>query len=181
MFLKDLIDTEKNLIGILKVEDLEKNKVLFEDKNLILNGAAFLMSQFLFGNQVEGIKYIAVGDMGLTENDNVRDVRPPVCTDYKLDNEVFRKEVDSEYFEDNYGYGIKYSIVIEKDECNGSTGKQLITEYGLLSGSIYKDEKNEDKNGRNILFSRKTRAGIYKDYEMRLKITWIIYFKKLCN
>ena len=36
MELKDKFKTNENLIGILKVEDLSNNKVLFEDKNLIV-------------------------------------------------------------------------------------------------------------------------------------------------
>ena len=100
MELKDKFKTNENLIGILKVEDLSNNKVLFEDKNLIVEGAGYLFAQFISGKPVSGIKYIAVGDMGLTENDDLKNVRPPACTDYKLDNEVFRKEADVEFFED---------------------------------------------------------------------------------
>jgi hypothetical protein len=178
MKLIEKFSLNENIFGILKVEDITNNKILFEDKNLIVDGAGYLFSQFLSGVEVTGIKYIALGDMGLTENDDLKNVRPPVCTDYKLDNEVYRKEVSVEPFEDDYGYGINYSIILEKDECNGSTGKQLIAEYGLLSDSLYNNTINEDKNGRNILFSRKTKSAIYKDYEIRMKISWTIYFKK---
>ena len=181
MELKDKFKTNENLIGILKVEDLSNNKVLFEDKNLIVEGAGYLFAQFISGKPVSGIKYIAVGDMGLTENDDLKNVRPPACTDYKLDNEVFRKEADVEFFEDNYGFGVTYSIVLEKAECNGSIGKQLITEYGLLSESVYENTGNTDKDGRNILFSRKTKSAIFKDYEIKMKISWTIYFKKNCE
>ena len=164
--------------GRLKVEDITNNKVLFEDKNLIVNGAGYILSQFIANMNVEGIKYIAVGDMNMTDSDS--DVRPPSCNDYKLDNEVYRKEVDIETFEDNFGYGINFSIILQKNECNGESGRQLITEYGLLSSSIYQNTGNDDKDGRNILFSRKTKSPIYKDYEISLKITWTIYFKKNC-
>jgi hypothetical protein len=179
MNLKDVFDT-KNIIGILKVEDITNDKILFEDKNLIVEGAGYLLANFISGNQVSGIKYIAIGDMNLTSNDDLENVRPPACTDYKLDNEVFRKEASIEPFEDDYGYGVRYSIILEKDECNGANGKQLITEYGLLSESVYQNTGNDDKDGKNILFSRKTKSAIFKDYEIRLKITWTIYFKKSC-
>jgi hypothetical protein len=180
MNLKDAFSLDQ-ITGILKVEDLTNNKIIFEDKNLIVEGAGYLLASFIGGKDISGIKYIAVGDMNLTEKDDLKNVRPPACTDYKLDNEVFRKEADIEPFEDGYGYGVRYSIVLNKDECNGSDGKQLLTEYGLLSSSVYENTGNSDKDGRNILFSRKTKSAIYKDYEMKLKITWTIYFKKTCK
>ena len=180
MAFKDVFNISDKIVGILKVENLTENKIIFEDKNLIVESAGYLLSSFLAGKQVSGIKYIAVGDMGLTEKDDLKNVRSPVCTDYKLDNEVFRKEAAITPFEDNYGYGIRYSIILEKDECNGSTGEQLITEYALLSDSVYSNSDNKDKNGRNIMFSRKTKSAIYKNFEISLKITWTIYFKKEC-
>jgi len=169
-----------NIEGVLKVENITENKILFEEKNLIVEGAGYLLSSFVAGQPLEGIKYIAVGDMNLSENDDLKNVRPPSCTDYKLENEVFRKEATIENFEDDYGYGTRFTIILEKNECNGSEGKQLITEYGLLSSSTYSNTGNSDKDGKNILFSRKTKSAIYKDYEMALKISWTIYFKKSC-
>jgi hypothetical protein len=180
MNLTDVLDN-KMMMGILKVEDIQNNKVLFEDKNLIVEGAGYLLASFMAGEDVKGVKYIGIGDMNLTEKDDLKNVRPPVCVDYELDNEVYRKEADITPFEDDYGFGIKYSIIIDKDECNGSDGKQLITEYGLFSESVYKNTGNSDKDGKNILFSRKTKSAIYKDFEMKLKLTWTIYFKKSCK
>ena len=179
MTLLDIFDNK--IKGILKVTDLENNKVIFEDSNLIVSDASFLLREFLAGNDIKGIKYIAVGDMNLTSKDDVENVRPPACTDYELDHEVYRKEVEISSGEDEYGYFVNYSIILEKDECNGVTGKQLITEYGLLSESVYTDTNNKQKLNKNIMFSRKTRAAIYKDFEMRMRLDWKIYFKKNCN
>jgi len=181
MIFKDTIPLNDVITGILEVEDITNNKVLFIDKNLIVEGASYLLASFIAGKEPKGIKYIAVGDMSLNEKDDLKNVRPPVCTDYKLDNEVFRKEATIETFEDDFGYGNKYSIILEKNECNGSDGEQLITEYGLLSDTLYSNTGNDDKDGKNILFSRKTKSAIYKDYEMAIKISWTIYFKKSCS
>ena len=57
----------------------------------------------------------------------------------------------------------------------------MIVEYGLLSDSVYQNTGNPDKDGRNILFSKKTKYPIFKDFEIRLKVTWTIYFKKNCD
>jgi len=179
------IFTKKNIIGIVKCERLDdENNVIetiFQEKNLIVSDSGYLFSRFMAGEDIKGIKYIVLGDMNLDESDDLKNVRPPSCNDYELENEVFRKEVDVETYEDVGGYGVTFSIVLEKDECNGSNGEQLITEYGLLSESVYKNTGNDDKDDKNIMFSRKTRAAIYKNYEMRLKFSWTIYFKKTCD
>jgi hypothetical protein len=175
---KDSYDVNKNIFeGVLKCVDLSSGQTLFEEHNQIVVDSGLILREFLANNaDAEGIKYISFGDMQMDPSKNVRDVRPPLFDDWKLDNEVFRKEVEIKKVEDVYGYGVEYSVVIEKDEMNGSTGEQLITEYGLLSGSIHTD--NIEKLNTNMMFSRKTRAGIFKDYEMRLKFIWTIYFVK---
>jgi len=185
MNLRDNYDTREHLMGILKAEIIKDDgsaETLFEDKNQIVVDSGYLIRQFLVNDEnTKGIKYIAFGDMNLTEKDDTKNIRPATCNDYKLDNEVFRKEVTYDLIEDDYGYGVVFSVILEKDECNGSTGEQLITEYALLSESIYGNTAPEEKQGKNIMFSRKTRAAIYKDYEMKLKFSWTIYFKKVCE
>jgi len=171
------------LEGNLKCEDIsgETSKEIFSDRNQIVVDSGFLIRQFLVNDKdAKGIEYIAFGDMGMSPTGNVREVRPTDCKDFRLDNEVYKKDIEFETFDDDYGYGVRFSVVLEKDECNGADGSQLITEYGLFSSTLYKNTGDSNKENRNIMFSRKTRAGIFKDFEMRLKFTWTIYFKKTC-
>jgi len=162
--------------GRLTCINLSDNEVIFDDKNQIVADSGLMLREFISGSDMKGIKYISFGDMSMNPKKNVRDVRPALYSDWKLDNEVFRKEVSIEKIEDEFGYGVSFTAIIEKDEMNGSEGEQLITEYGLLSASVHVD--NVQKNNTNIMFSRKTRAGIFKDFEMKLKFVWTIYFVK---
>jgi hypothetical protein len=182
-FKDDYLVGKQILEGNLKCEDITNTDSveLFSDKNQIVVDSGFLIRQFLINDpDVKGIDHISFGDMNMDQTGNVKDVRPTDCKDFKLDNSVFSKQVDIETFDDDYGYGVLFSVIMEKDECNGSDGSQLITEYGLFSSTIYSNTGDENKDGENIMFSRKTRSGIFKDFEMRLKFTWTIYFKKTC-
>jgi len=174
----DIYNTNKNVYeGYLKCINAETNEVLFEDKNQIVADSGLILREFLGNNKnAEGIKTIAFGDMKMDPAKNVRDVRPASFNDWKLQNKVYEKDVEIEMVEDEFGYGVSFTAIIEKDEMNGSMGEQLITEYGLFSGMVHTD--NVERDGNKIMFSRKTRSGIFKDYEMKLKFIWTIYFIK---
>lgn len=151
--------------GYLKcIKNLGKlgEKVLFDEKNLVLNSGSTIMRDLLFGDSSE-ITKIVLGDMNLDPNvDDVVDVADPELTDVALDNELFDKVVAKS--KTTYGGfpAVRYEVTIEEGEFNG-TGQQLITEFGLANAS---DE----------LFSRKTRSAIFKSADTSLTFIWYIVF-----
>lgn len=151
--------------GFLKVQDITLGEdaavELFDEQNLVLNQASDVLRDLMFGDD-ERISKIYFGDMSLSVNDDTRNVANPELTDTALINKLHEKSLN--LTKTTYGGypAIEYSCVLEKAEFNGS-GEQLITEFALVS------------NG-NRLFTRKTRAAIYKDSETRLKFTWWLVF-----
>lgn len=163
--------------GYLKCINDTTNEVLFEDHNQIVVDSGLILREFLANNvDARGITKMVFGDMNMDPAKNVRDVIPTTYNDWKLINPIHEVDVKVDKMEDDFGYGVTFTGVIEKDEMNGSNGEQLITEYGLFSGMYHSD--NVEKDGHRIMFSRKTRSGIFKDFEMKLKFIWTIYFVK---
>lgn len=150
--------------GFLKVEKVLDDgtiKEVFDEKNLVLNIASDILRDLMFGDN-ERVEKIQFGDMNLSANDDTRNVAAPTLSDTSLINNLFEKNLDKT--KSTYGGypAIEYSCTLEKTEFNGS-GEQLITEFALVTGA-----------GR--LFTRKTRAAIYKDSETKLKFTWWLVF-----
>lgn len=151
--------------GILKVERLNKDTgewdLEFEEKNLVLSGATSILRDIMFGD-AQQITKMYFGNMNLTIGDNLVNVAPPEFSNIALINKQFEKVITKTKIVYTGSPAIQYQVTLLETEFNG-TGTQLITEYGLANNSAK-------------LFSRKTRAAIYKDIESTLKFTWIIVF-----
>lgn len=162
-----LVDSQRHkLIGLVKVETKKVGdnewKVHDEFQNLVLNGSALILRNLMYNDIDERISKIVFGDMNLTEDDDLKNVEDPDVTDVSLDNKLFEKACTSELTTYNGNPAIIYTTIIEASEFNGS-GTQLITEYGLA-------------NSYDRLFTRKTRAAIFKDNESSIKFTWTLVF-----
>lgn len=156
-----------NLMGVLQVEarragEQEFSLVSEPEKNLIVNNASTILRDIMFGDATI-ISKIHFGDMNLTKNDNLIDVDSPELTDTDLANKLHEKAITKEKGEYAGDPAIKYTVTLERNEFNGS-GTQIITEYGLTTAS-------------DSLFSRKTKAAVFKDAETELRFTWWIVFK----
>ncbi len=139
-----------------------KEKVVFEEKNLVLNSGSEIMRDILYGDSDQVTK-IVFGDMNLDPNvDDVINVAAPALTDTGLVNSLYEKALALS--KTTYGGfpSVRYEGTLTEGEFNGS-GEQLITEFGLANAS---DE----------LFSRKTRAAIFKTAETSLTFIWYIVF-----
>ncbi len=155
------------LLGVLQVESRRVGETEFTlvgepEKNLILNGASAMLRNVMFGD-ASIITKIKFGDMNLTKNDNLIDVSAPSLTDTALTHELYQKDITKEKADYSGDPAIKYSVVLARNEFNG-TGTQIITEYALA-------------NDAGQLFSRKTKAAVFKDAETELRFTWWIVFK----
>lgn len=164
-----LVDEHKkrdNLIdGILKVERVLEDGTVVphheEQFNLVVSEASYILRDLMFGDE-ERIDKIHFGDMNLGVGDDIKNVDSPSLADKELANKLYQKTVTRE--KTTYGGhpAIKYVCTLERDEFNGD-GEQLITEFALAT------------NNQRI-FTRKTRAGIYKDNETSFKFTWYLVF-----
>ncbi|BES79824.1 hypothetical protein [Yersinia phage vB_Yru_GN1] len=151
--------------GFLKVERILKDgtvQQLGEEQNLVVNMAANILRDLMFGDDQERIIKMHFGDMNLGPTDDTQNVAAPNLTDTALINKLYEKNVDKSSITRDGHPAIAYSVVLETDEFNGS-GSQLITEYALATST-------------DRIFSRKTRAAVYKDSESSLKFTWTLVF-----
>lgn len=151
--------------GFLRVDRILKDGTvvqLGEEQNLVVNMAATILRDLMFGNDQERIIKMHFGDMKLKDTDDTKNVAGPSVSDTALINKLYEKNVDKAITTRDNNPAIAYSVVLEADEFNG-TGSQMITEYALATSS--------DK-----IFSRKTRAAVYKDAESSLKFTWTLVF-----
>jgi hypothetical protein len=159
--------TQDAVMGVLRVESRKGSQQEFtmvgeDEKNLILNNASTLLRNIMFGDGTI-ITKIHFGDMNLTKTDNLVDVLPPALTDMALTRKLYEKDVTKEKGDYAGDPAIKYSVTLARNEFNG-TGIQIITEYALASAAA-------------SLFSRKTKAAVFKDSETELRFTWWIVFK----
>lgn len=164
-----LVDEHKKrdslIDGILKVEKVLEDGTVVphheEQFNLVVSEASYILRDLMFGDN-ERIDKIHFGDMGLTVGDDLKNVESPSLADTELDNKLYEKVVTKE--KTTYGGhpAIKYVTTLERNEFNGD-GEQLITEFSLAT------------NNQRI-FTRKTRAGIYKDNETSFRFSWILCF-----
>ena len=162
-----LNDTKKSpvLEGYLKAERLTESGSweLFDEQNLVLDQATETLRNLMFGDAAQAITRIKFGDMNLDPAvDNVSTVAAPSVTDTTLVNEVFEKVATSTKVVYSGSPAIQYEVILDANEFNG-TGSQLITEYALANAS-------------NVIFTRKTRAAIFKDAESTLRFTWTLVF-----
>ena len=167
--MKKLVDEHslrhKLLDGILKVDrevDGEWVPHSEEEFNLVVFQASDILRDIMFGG-TDIIDKIQFGDMSLDPLvDDLRNVAPPLVTDTSLTNKLYEKVVSKT--SEMYGThpAIKYEVTLARDEFNGN-GEQLITEFSLATVS-----------GR--IFTRKTRASIYKDNETSFRFTWWLIF-----
>lgn len=151
--------------GFLRVERILKDGTsvqLGEEQNLVVNMAATILRDLMFGDDQERIIKMHFGDMKLIATSDTQNVAGPSVSDTALINKLYEKNVEKAITTRDNNPAIAYSVVLEADEFNG-TGTQLITEYALATSS--------DK-----IFSRKTRAAVYKDPESSLKFTWTLVF-----
>ena len=157
---------DHGMLGIVQVERIYKDgRVVVEDelKNLVLNGSATILRDLMFGDNSQRISKIHFGDMGLTESSDLKNVAPPQPTDTKLARKLYEKSTSKVQGTYNGYPCIIYTVTLIETEFNGPTGQQLITEYALATDT-------------DALFTRKTRAAIYKDSESSLKFTWTLVF-----
>jgi len=167
--MKKLIDehsASKNLIdGILKVDKLVDGKWVehqSEQFNLVVAEASYILRDLMFGGE-ERISKIQFGDMNLNPaTDDLRNIDSPLVTDTSLANMLYEKDVTKSIIEYGTHPAIKYEVILERTEFNGN-GEQLITEFALATD-------------QNRIFTRKTRAAIYKDNETSFKFTWYLVF-----
>lgn len=151
--------------GYLKcIQDMgtPKEKVLFEEPQLVVNMGSKILRDLMFGDS-SGITKIAFGDMNLDPNvDDIVNVDPPVLADTALTNNLFEKAVSSSKTIYGGHYAVQYTATLAANEFNG-TGEQLITEFGLF-------------NAEDEMFSRKTRSAIFKNAESSLTFIWYLVF-----
>jgi len=116
----------------------------------------------MFGSDDDRISQIYFGDMNLVPTDDLKNINPPALTDTDLANKLYAKATTKtiETYADHPA--IRYETTLNKNEFNGD-GEQLITEYALATIN-------------NRIFTRKTRAAIYKDNESTLKFVWWLVF-----
>lgn len=151
--------------GYLLVERIFKNgttEVVFHEKNLVVNLAAKILRDLMYGTESERIIKIHFGDMNLNESSNLKQVAPPNLTDESLLNKLYEKEATRSLVDYDGNPAITYVTTLNEEEFNG-TGEQIITEYALATST-------------NRIFTRKTRAAVYKDNESSLKFTWTLVF-----
>ena len=150
--------------GHLRVERVYDNgdvKVEFDEQNLVVNEASNILRDLMFGD-AQQITKIHFGDMSLTPTSDLKNVASPQLTDTALINKLYEKATSKEKAIYGGHPAIKYIAVLEKSEFNGD-GEQLITEFSLATGT-------------NRIFTRKTRAAIYKDNESSLRFIWWLVF-----
>ena len=156
---------DKLLDGILKVE--KKVEGLWtpyheEEFNLVVAQASYILRDLMFGGS-EVITKIEFGDMGLNpQTDDLRNVDDPNIADTELTNKLYEKAITKSVVDYGSHPAIKYEVILEREEFNGS-GEQLITEFALATDN-------------NRIFTRKTRASIFKDNETSFKFTWYLVF-----
>lgn len=163
--MKILDKTESGLLGIVKVERIHRDGTvtIVDEENLVLNRAAEILRNLMFGDNAERISKIHFGDLGLTENDDVKNVPTPSPGETTLVRKLFEKAVSRVRGEYQGHPAIIYTVTLLETEFNGPSGQQLITEYALA-------------NDYDKLFTKKNRAAIYKDSESSLKFTWTLVF-----
>lgn len=163
-----LNDIQNNPVadGYLKVERLNVTtgdwEVEFHEKNLVLDFASTVLRDLMFGDEISRITKIFFGDMGLVPPADMQNVAAPQPTDVALTNKLYEKVATKTKITYAGSPAIEYVVTLEAAEFNG-TGSQLITEYAL-------------GNDINQIFTRKTRAAVYKDAESTLRMTWTLVF-----
>lgn len=166
MKLTDEHKNRDNLIdGVLKVDKLVNGSWVThheEQFNLVVSLASYILRDLMFDG-AERIDSIHFGDMGLDPAvDNVRDVDSPLLGDIALANKLYEKPVTKSVTDYGGHPAIEYVAILDKTEFNGS-GEQLITEFALATSA-------------DRIFTRKTRAAIYKDNETTFRFTWFLVF-----
>lgn len=150
--------------GHLRVERVYDDGTVtieFDEQNLVVNEASNILRDLMFGDNQE-ITKIHFGDMSLDVGDDLKNIASPELTDTALVNKLYEKNTSKEKAIYGGHPAIKYIAVLEKAEFNGD-GEQLITEFSLATGT-------------NRIFTRKTRAAIYKDNESSLRFIWWLVF-----
>lgn len=158
-------DTRPAMEGIFQCFKKTTKKdwyLVLEEHNLVVNKASVILRDLMFGDTGKLINRMFYGDMGLTEEDDTKNVAQPQPTDTAMINKIYEKAVSKRKVTYQESPAIEYTTILNEDECNG-TGSQLITEYGLV-------------NELDELFAKKNRAAIYKDGETSLKFVWTIVF-----
>lgn len=164
-----LVDEHKKrdrlIDGILKVERVMEDGTLVphheEEFNLVVSEASYILRDLMFGDN-ERIDKIHFGDMNLIVGNDLKNVKSPSLSNTKLDNKLYQKIVTREKTIYGGHPSIQYVCTLERNEFNGD-GEQLITEFALATSN-------------QRIFTRKTRAGIYKDNETSFRFTWVLVF-----
>lgn len=134
--------------GIFRLKVFKADKLVeeYEDKNLIVDQGLNHIRDLVSGASPDPIDTIGFGE----------GTSSPAAGDTTLTNS-YEKAIASVT---TPGTGdVTFEWTLETTEGNG----MAITEFGLLYGS-------------SLLFSRKTRAAINKDSDIRLEGTWTIQF-----
>ena len=154
--------TLEGYLHVYKVNDDGTEQEIFVEQNLVVNQASWILRDLMFGSNEDRISQIYFGDMNLVPTDDLKNINPPALSDTDLANHLYSKETTKtiETYADHPA--IRYETTLNKNEFNGD-GEQLITEYALATIG-------------NRIFTRKTRAAIYKDNESTLKFVWWLVF-----
>lgn len=135
----------------------------WDEKNLVVDNAANILRDLVFGDANRHITKILFGDMNLRDTDDTKNVAAPDHADTALINKLYEKAVTKTKITYNGAPAIQYVVTLEESEFNGTGGAQMITEYSLSTADL-------------SIFTRKTRAAVYKDSESSLRFTWTLVF-----
>ena len=152
------------LSGFLRAEREDRlgNKtILFEEPNLIVNGASLILRDLMLGNSGK-ITKMHFGDSGLNASSDLVNIAAPAVGDSSLIRKRFEKASISSSGLHGGHPGVRFTTTLDVHEFNGANEK-IITEYALATAT-------------NAIFTRKTRAAIIKDTESSLTFTWWLVF-----
>lgn len=143
----------------MRVKDRAGNIIEeYEDHNMIVNGAKFVMAQLISDPELASscyVKSIVFGD-GTAQAQ---------AGDTTLGNLCVTKDIDSFAYPEDTNDRVEFSWSLDYGDGNGDDGSGLnIREFGLLCGD------------GQTLFSKKTRNAIFKDDSLSLEGTWTIIF-----
>lgn len=163
MIIIDSVSDKVRGILITSKYDLAGNLVdQVTEENVILNQSNQISRDVMLGISSARIASLGVGDLGLTEDDDIVNVPPAQSSDTGLVRSVGSVTAVGASIEYEGFPAIQYTAVLDYNQVNGS-GRQLITEYCLLTG-----------DGR--AFNKKNRSAIIKTSEFRYTFTWIIQY-----
>jgi len=137
--------------------------LLHEKSNLIVNGARKALSHLIAESSPQYIlSQFKIGTGGHVIGDILTPIAPSII-DTDLEDPVFTKPIGSfEYLPSGAETSVKFTIVIEKFEANG-TGVVAYTEAGLYTTD-------------GTLFARETFPAVVKNDARKVTFEWTILF-----